>query len=367
MKIIYFKILLLFFIASTTAFANKTSDPDSFKGRYTKEKKIKREFTVNDNAGLKISNRYGNLDITSWDQNYTSIQVTVKTNGNDEEKVKQRLDDIDVIFDASSTLVSARTVIEEASGSWWKSWVGGNNNINMEINYTIKVPVNNSVNLSNDYGAIYLNRINGNARISCDYGKLEIGELNASDNLLKFDYTNNSTIGYMKTGKINADYSSFTVEKADYIELSADYSKSAFGEVKSINYNCDYGNLSVDSTGKIFGKGDYLTTKIGDVSGDLNINSNYGSIKVDRLTPKAGNVTIQSDYTGIKLGYDLGYTFTFDINLEYGSLSGEDDFEIIKRRTESTEKYYNGYHGSPAAKNKVNINTEYGSVSFYRN
>ncbi len=72
----------------------------------------------------------------------------------------------------------------------------------MEINYTIKVPVTNSVNLENDYGAISLDKLEGQAKISCDYGQLRIGELWAENNSLNFDYTNKSTIAFMKSGKI---------------------------------------------------------------------------------------------------------------------------------------------------------------------
>ena len=84
----------------------------------------------------------------------------------------------------------------------------------MQINYTIKLPVKNSVHLNNDYGNIYLDRIDGHAKISCDYGRLEIGELHGRNNQLSFDYTSKSSIGYINSGKIDADYSGFTIDKA---------------------------------------------------------------------------------------------------------------------------------------------------------
>lgn len=162
------------------------------------------------------------------------ITVVITTNGNDEEKVAKQLDEIDVSFDASPQMVSAETRIEKENRSWWSSWTSGNssNNVNMEINYIVKVPVTNAVDLNNDYGGIYLNKIKGKASISCDYGHLELGELLAENNILSFDYTNNSTIGFMKSGKINADYSTFTLEKAETIELNADYTKSTFKALK---------------------------------------------------------------------------------------------------------------------------------------
>ncbi|MEH6406402.1 MAG: hypothetical protein V7767_03905 [Leeuwenhoekiella sp.] len=362
MKIKYFKSIFLFLLTTSLVFANNTGPV--LKGRYTKEKKIKKEYNVNTNALLKINNSYGNVDITSWSENRIVIEVTIKTNGNNEEKVAEKLNDIDVDFEASAGFVSAITRIgKDRNNSWWNSW-NNSSNVNMEINYLIKMPITNSVDLNNDYGGIFLNKLEGQAKISCDYGKLELGELMADNNYLNFDYTNNSTIGYMKSGKINADYSAFTLEKAENVELNADYTKSSFNSVKNLNYDCDYGSVTAEQIGKITGRGDYLSVKFGSVSGDVNINADYGSIKIDELTAKAGDVVIQSDYAGIKLGYSADYNFRFSIKLEYAGLGGEEDFEINKQRIESSDKFYEGYYGSASAKNSININSEYGGVTF---
>lgn len=366
MKTNYYKILFLFIgvlLITAPTFANT----GNFKGRYTKEKQIKKEFNVNKNALLKINNNYGNLDITSWNENRVVLVVTVRTNGNDEERVIDRLDDIDVEFESSSSLVSARTLIKNSNQSWWKSWLGSNNNVNMEINYTVKVPVTNDVDLNNDYGGIYLDRLEGQAKISCDYGKIAIGELLAENNYLNFDYTNNSTIDYMKSGKINADYSSFILEKSEFIDLVADYSKSEFGTIQSLNYNCDYGSVKAEKIGDVIGRGDYLSLRLGNTTGDINLRADYGSIKIENLTASTGDVIIQSDYTGIKIGYSSDFQFTFSIDLEYAGLSGEEDFEIVKKRIESSDKHYEGYRGSSSAKSNININSEYGGVSFNQN
>lgn len=356
---------LLFLLVTGAVLAASPYEPNQDRSRYTKEKKIKKEFTVNTDALLKINNSYGNLNITSWNQNRTVIEVLVKTSGNNEEKVAQKLDEITVDFDASAMMVSATTRIGKQERSWWSSWTsGGNNDVNMEINYAIKVPATNSVDLNNDYGGIYLNRILGQATISCDYGHMEIGELLGNDNQLSFDYTNNSTFGYVKNGRINADYSSFTMEEAGNIELNADYTKSAFTKVKNLNFACDYGNLSADQINNIQGRGDYLSMRLGKVSGNVDLNADYGSIKIEELTADAGNVQINTDYAGIKIGYNSAYHFQFIIKLEYAGLDGEDNFEIVKRRIESSDKYYEGYYGSASAKNRVAITSEYGGVTF---
>ncbi len=341
------------------------ANDNGLKGKYTKEKKIKKEYPVSPDARVKIDNSYGNVNVVSWDQNTVVIEVTIKTNGNDEDKVQDKLDEINVNFTGNSSFVSAETTFNKnGSRSWWSSW--RSSNVNMEINYEIKVPVSNDIDLSNDYGSIALNKIEGNAKISCDYGKLIIGELLGDNNLLNFDYTKNSNISYMKGGRIVADYSGFTLENGGDIELNADYSKSEFGDIANLNYNCDYGSLYTGTSQDVTGEGDYLSTKLGVVNGTININADYGSIRINELSSTARDVNIQSDYTGIKIGYDVQYHFNFNISLEYAGLNGVEDFEMIKKRIQSSDKYYEGYYGNSSSPNTININSEYGGVTFTR-
>lgn len=332
------------------------------KEKYSKEKIIKKSFNVSANATLKIDNSYGNLDIVTWNENRIEIVVTITTKGNDEEKVQRKLDDITVDFNATNSLVSAKTIFNKTkSNSWW-NW-NSNNNVNMSINYVVKMPITNAVDLSNDYGNINLGKLEGRATISCDYGKISTKELMATNNKISFDYTSNCYFEYINSAEINADYSGFTIAKAKNINLNADYTSSILETVEDINYVCDYGSIKINRANNVVGNGDYLTVVIGDVYKNVSLEADYGSIKIDKMTEHAGNVTIESDYTGIKIGHAANYYFNFDIDLEYASLN-DSGFEFNKKHEESGEKYYTGYYGSPNSGNMIKIESDYGSVSF---
>jgi len=362
--------LLFKYIFSTLlllpCFATALSDGGGMKGRYTKEKTIKKEFNVNSDALLKVRNSYGNLNLTSWDQDQVMIEVHIKTNGNNEEKVQDRLEEIDVDFEDSPTVVSAITRFGDRNNSWGWKW-GKRNNVSVQVNYTIKLPIKNSVNLSNDYGNIYLDRVDGHAKISCDYGKMEIGQLRGRNNELRFDYTSRSTFEYINSAEIIADYSGFTVEKAGDLKVNADYTNAVIREMGDLNYTSDYGSMEVGSVKSVSGSGDYIGIKLGEVNGSVSVTADYGSVKIDRMTNQAGDISIRSDYTGIKIGYASDYYFDFDITTEYAGVNGLSDFEVQVRKEKSSEKYYNGYHGDDNSGNVVQIDSEYGGVSFYKN
>lgn len=357
-RILIFLLLIPF---GTFALSNPITED-----KHKKEKIIKKSFEVNANAELQVDNSYGNLDIVTWNQNRIEFEITISVEGSNEDKVNKKLDEITVDFESSQNLVAAQTIFNKnKSKSWW-NWNSGSKS-KMSIHYVIKMPMSNSVKLDNDYGSINLDKLEGRAEISCDYGKITTKELLGDNNSINFDYSNNCYFEFINNGTIDADYSGFTVAKAKNITLSADYTQSKFEVVEDITYDCDYGSLSADKANNVLGDGDYLTVVLGDIYKDVRIEADYGSIKIKRMTANAGNITINSDYVGINIGYVSNYNFNFDLNLDYASLRNSSGFEFNKKREESGSNYYLGYYGSDNSGNLIKINSDYGSVTFNKN
>ena len=356
------KLLFKLFIIALALPLMATASNPKFNGKHTKEKSIHKEYNVSKDAILRVDNSYGNIDIVTWNENRIVIDVLIRTNGNNEDKVQKKLDNINVEFSASPGEVSARTKFGEKKSNWgW--WGNKNNNVKMEINYTIKMPRSGRVDLLNDYGSINLNELEGNAKISCDYGQINIGKLMSSNNDLDFDYTKNSTIGYMRAGNINADYSRFTLENGERLDLNADYTHAEILEVDEIDYNNDYGKITIGTVGSLNGRGDYIPLRIDRVTESLVVNTDYGSVSVDELMPTVKKVSISSDYAGIKLGYNANFNFDFNIELSYANLSGEEDLQVLTKDKGNHGKSYSGFHGVKNSGNSISINSEYGGVT----
>lgn len=352
--------ITLFLIAPLLAMAN----PNTGKWDFEKSKTIKKEYDVNADASLSIKNKYGNVDVISWNQNRVEIEVTITVSGNNESKVLDRLSKINVDFDGSRSGVSAKTDINNNSKSWYNS----NNKMNFQIDYKVKVPVTNSVNLNNDYGTISLNEIKGRADISCDYGKLLVGSLYHGDNSINIDYTSDSEIELINGGTINADYSKFRIEKAKNIDLHADYTDSHFVTLEDLTYSCDYGKLVVDVANNIDGHGDYLTIRLGKIYKNLSIQADYGGIKVERLMNGFEKLHIDTEYAGIKVGLDNGISFDFTAKLSYAGFDFDgDDVTYLKKNVKSQSKYYEGYINKENSGSVIDINSEYGGVKLYKN
>lgn len=343
-------------------------------GKYTKTKKLSKTFTVNKNCTVDIQNEFGNITITTWDKPTVSIDINVEVSGNNEQKVIEQLKGIDVDFNATSSIVSARTDANRKknnnSSSLWSTLMGGSNSnssSNMKIDYIIRMPVTAAVDISNDYGSVSIDRLLGHAKIQCDFGRLDIGQLLASDNELSFDYTKNSHIDYMKSGTIRADFSGFELHGAERVDYSGDYTKAKFDNVKDINFNGDFSTIESQDVIKLVGRGDYSTIKLGHIKESVNLVTDFGSITIEELSPNFKEAVIKSEYTNIKVNFHPEASFKFDIDTEFASIKLSDDLTVTDSENNSTEKQKSGYHKEKNATSVINIRSSFGGVSLRKN
>jgi hypothetical protein len=325
-------------------------------GKYTKQKEIKKAYLVNSDAGIAIKNSYGNVYITTWDEEKIELNILIKVSGDNEKWVLSKIDEIDVTIEALKSLVSAETTFGNS-----RSRNNGKNN-SFEINYTVKIPKNGSVKVKNNYGSIITGDLFASTNLTCDYGKVTLGRLNGNSNSISFDYCTKSTIEYVKTATINADYSGFTLNEFGSVTIDSNYTDCILGNGTNLKYNCNYAKLNLSKIANIEGNGDYLNIKVDHLLNALQITTDYSKITVDQIDDNTKNININAKYTGVELTYDPNFVFNFDIDLKYANLKFDDDLEFTSKQEKNFSKSYEGFHKRNGA-NQLNIRSEYGNVS----
>ncbi len=355
------KILFCVFLIPSIGFSNGT-----LKKKHEKTKTIHKTFVVDSNATLYVDNKYGNLYVTTWDENRIEIEVKITVKGDGLEDVVNKLDAINVKFEATESLVEARTSIENKKRSW--SWWWGGNNINYKINYYIKMPVTNNADLNNEYGNIELDTLEGKANIDCEYGDIDIDKLLNASNSIQLDYCSNSDIKYIKSGTINADYSKIRINETESLKASADYTTVKIGKAERLVFNSDYGGVSVNEVDHVSGSSDYSSLRFDTVNKELTIDTEYGSLRINDLQKGFENVNIEGDYTGIRIGTSSDNNFSFTIDLDYSGFNfPKTHVDMFKSVKKTTSKYYEGVFGEKNPNSKITINSSYGGVSLKLN
>jgi hypothetical protein len=350
MKALLYKTLLILMLFPGIALAA------TGKGKFTKQKKISKSYAVNANAGLNVASKYGNVYITTWDEDRTEIEVLITISGDHEDDVTKRLNGIDVDFEASRTLVAAKTRIENFKGK----------RISMEINYTIKIPKNGTIGINNQYGSIKLGKINGGVNLSCQYGSVVIDELNSDNNTLKLQYCDNSRISLIKNGSVTVQYSDMVIGKANTLNLNSQYGDVTVTSVSDLTYKIQYGDLTVRAADKITGSGNYSDVTIGTLDNLLNATTNYGDLTVAKLNKGIKNVSVTATYSDITIKYDEAAAFDFEMSGSYADISVAQGVKISEKIEKSSSTSYKGYYRSSGVA-RVYIKTSYGDIALGKN
>lgn len=344
----HYNILILFILVPFLGFSND----DTF---ISKEKNIKKTYIVNSNAGIDIENKYGNITVSTWDENKIDLDITIKVSGGNENWVNERLNSIDVDINALKSMVSAITNIGNSS---LKSRGSSNS---FEINYVIKIPKNGTVKLNNKYGNITTLTLESTTDIACKYGKIILGKLNGDSNRIEIGYSQNSSIDYIKSGNIEARYSGIKINESGNLNVDANYTDVSLLEGQNIKCKGNYGSFKFQKINSLVGSSNYVTISIAEVLNNLNIDATYSKINVESMSEKSKNVNINTGYTNIALGYDANYSFDFDINTRYGSIKNDSSLEVLVSEIKSNTKRISGYN-KKKGQNKVIINSSYGNV-----
>lgn len=319
---------------------------------YNKEKNISKTYAVNDDAQVNITNSYGNVNVYLWDENKISIQVNIKVSGNNEKKINERINTIDVDFVATTSKVSAKTIFTT------KQW--NSSNISYEINYTVKIPRNGNIDLNNKYGNITVEKLNGSSDITCRYGSIILGQFNNNNNSINIAYSSNSSINSIDKLNLDSQYSDIDFQKVNQINIDGNYNTFNFQNVGALNLSSNYTKIKASSIQKIAIDGNYLTLKLGEVGKTININSNYSDIQFS-ASSKTDAIAINGNYTNSKITCSSDFAFNFNINLGYGSFKEELDLKYTLKSEKNNSKSYSGYHINQG-KAAINITTNYGSV-----
>ena len=344
-----FKLVFLFLLIPFIGFSN---DPDFI---HTKQKSIKKAYFVNSDASLYVDNSYGNIAVTTWNENKIELDINIKVSGDNENWVNQRINDIDIDIVALKLMITAKTILGNSS---YKS--AGKNN-SFQINYTLKIPKNGSVKLYNKYGNINTTDLFAATDIKCKYGKVALGRLSGNLNNLLLEYCPNSSISFIKNATITARYSYLKIDEVTKIDLVSDYTDVDIASGEFVKYNSKYGTIELKNVNTLDATGNYLTIKIGELFNNLKLTTKYSKVSIGNISAKANAVNITAGYTALNIGYDTNYIFDFDVIVKFASFKYGNELEFDNKEDSNNLKKFSGFYKKKGI-NMVTIISDYGNV-----
>ena len=350
MKKILITLVLVF--SATQMFAQREE--------YTRE--IKKEFSVNTNANLSITNKYGDVKIVEGNEG--KIIFTIKITGKDKnaKKAQEYAEKTDVNFTHKGNHVSAETIIGKMNC----------NNCGINVNYVVVVPRSTTMNFDVKYGNLILNNtakplnidmkygnISANniadAKIDIGYGKIIVNKCDDLNLIIKYSNVKIDKVGNLK---LDSKYSNFAFDKILSIKSISKYDGFKIGVIDDFEIATGYANVAVDKLNKNFVANDFK----------------YCKLSIANIAEDFSKIKINASYTTVILGLNERHNFKANLKTEYGNIKygnvrmtttgiGAAAFtKTDKSSKHTTIAGYAGKSSNPAS--EVEISTRYGDIVF---
>lgn len=327
-------------------------------------KEFHKEYKAGASTTFEVNNKYGDVIIESWDKDQVVIDVKVKVELPDREKAEKLLSYIDVQFNQSGDLVSAKTVIDEKFN--FTGW--GGETKKFSIDYSIKMPVVTALALTNKYGNTDIDELHGLVNMDIKYGNLTAGKLTRG-NVKPFSTLNlaygKGTIDEAGWLDMTIRYvGSFSISKSQALLLDSKYSKLDLGETSSVLGESKYDNIKIAKINNLVLDNGYCDVNVGELTKKLNFNGSYGSLEVESIPAGFEEIKTDTRYLGVKLGINDEASYKLEAKLSYGGLKfNEEKFKNQKRIIQNNSTEVSGTVGDEASPSaSVTISSSYGAV-----
>ncbi len=346
-----------------------------FWGKEPYTKTIQKEFAIPENGTTYLSNKYGKVDVKTWDKNRVKITVNIVVKAYSSSAADEVFDRIQIQFSNGENYAKAVTVIESANRSWW-SWFDTNRS-DYAINYEVFLPETNQLDVTHRYGDLYAASMIGKVRLDVKYVNFKAEGLGDYSSLT-MGYGNGS-IGQAKNLSAAVSYSKLAVEEAHNVDLTTRYTEIQLDKAKDVRTDSRYDTYVLGQVQELSNTGSYDNYRVGSAV-SLSANTSYSHFKVEKVSqalnltvkytdadvklgPGFRSATCNGSYSGFKIGVPASASYQIDGYAAYAGLQYPDQLDVEYELQKNNERTIRGKAGQGGP--KIALSLRYGGGKVY--
>ncbi len=327
---------------------------------HTDKRSVNRSFPVSQETTLEVHNKYGKIQVATWEKDSVAIEVDIKLSESSNSKLKKLKEGTQIAFTGSKSYIVAKTVIESESGriaSELKSignTISGSNK-RIEINYMIYLPAHMDVVLNNKFGDIYMDDLDGQVDITLSNGVLKANRLSGNASIsLSFG---NGMIKSLGSANMKLSYSDMVLNKVSQLDLSSKSSKLNVDSVNVLKIDSRRDKLYFTHAEYIYGSSNFTQIWVYDLLRESDLYMKYGELTIEHIMPDFSKLYVESDYTDMTLYFDREASLDLDILHHKKALLRLPGSEVLSEETPSGKDHFKtvGTMGSNTPAGKLTI------------
>lgn len=314
-------------------------------------KQYRKGWSKNGVTGIQISNKFGEVKINNMEGDSITIKVLITIDNASDSKVRDMMNRIKISLQKDGSVISGNTDIEE----------GFRGNNSFTIDYLINTPKDKNLSITNKYGNVVVNELEAKGEFDVSYGSMTAGKMTApAGSPIKISVAyGKADLETINDAEIDVKYSKLYANEINNLQLTTKYSGINFHKIGKLNLDSKYDGYSIDEIDWLKAVSKYTNYKIDLLTGDLDLDTGYGSVRIDKVDPKFGKIVINNSYGGITIGLtDLNYLI--DAACDYCDVKYPESRYKGNKIRENHKFSLQGNVGSGGG--KVNITSRYGGI-----
>lgn len=324
-------------------------------------------FNVGEGAQLTINNKYGKVNMQTWDKNQIQAVITITANGSNNDNAKSLANQVTIQSTQSGNNVTLTTQYDPNTfTSFWKRFFNGSGNQRnyIHIDYIVYLPRSLAgTHVTNNYGDVTGDNIPGDLFVDLNYGNFHVSKVSG-----EFEIDVNygtGTLSNINQAVIHANYTDFNLGDINNLQIQSNYSDYKISNAGQVSYHGNYGNFSAGQVNTITCGSNYTDYKIGTLERQANMKVTYGDIRIGSLGNQFKGMNIQSVYGNVKAGIPADFPLRLDIDLTHGNLNtGKLPLRIEQKISDHGKSILKAsVQGGAASSPVISINGTYSDVS----
>lgn len=337
---------------------------------------IKKEFDITANGTTHLVNRFGKVEVHTWDRKRVKISATIVVRAPDETTAQSVFNRIRIKFDNNRNFVKAVTEIEPEKQSWWKINVAIKKS-DFSIHYDVFVPSSNNLVLEQSFGDVSIAAMEGKGDLSIEHANFKLTGFDSDANL-KIAHSSglvqrtqnvraeilNSKIRFQQAKDMVAEtkHSSLTVEKANDVRVESRNNTLEIGQVQIFRNIGVSDQIKIAKAAVIAVGSKYSSVRIGQVSKSLDLDLEYGEASVDEVVKGFSGVSLNGRHSVFSIKLAKGDTYQMDALADFAGVKYPKGMKIVYENEGKNTHSVKGYVGTATAPNIIKARLTYGAL-----
>ncbi len=324
-------------------------------------------YSVANGAQLRVSNKYGQIVIHTWNKNEIKATITITGFGKSDAESQNIVGSVSISGKQSDNNVVLSTEYNPGgSGSRWFNF-GSNKNSKdyVSIDYDIYVPQSLQMAFfDNNFGDVIVgDKITFPTKFTLNYGNYDIRD--AGDVQLTVNYCSKGRVGKAGAVTLRSNYSDMKAENLRSLSAISTYSTCNINVVGEATIKATYDDYKLEDVGSLNLVGTYTDVVAAGLREDLTATLTYGDLKVRKIASTFKGANIRMTYSDAKLTFARRVPLQLDFHFVYGGIkTGSMELKNVVSEKKSVKWDYSAFaNGGTEQSPKIRASGTNGDIS----